>query len=129
MTAVRTLVTAVVAIGVLAAAATFRPPRAEPALKPSLPQAPEPTVRSHAAHRHSRKPHRVRHLEPVARIDVNAADAAAFARVPGIGGQLAARIVAFRKIAGRFESLEELTDVDGISPRRLDALSRYLIVR
>ena len=57
--------------------------------------------------------------------DVNLADIADFQAVPGIGPELAKRIVAFRNARGGFSFLEELTDVPGIGEKRLDALKDY----
>ncbi|MBV8074439.1 MAG: helix-hairpin-helix domain-containing protein [Candidatus Eremiobacteraeota bacterium] len=131
MTVPRVLVAVGVA-GLLAAAATFRPPRAAPAFAPALVQPAEPGVRARATprtQRHGRHPRQRHRRPPPPRLDLNAAGAAALARIPGLSDQLAARIVAFRALNGRFESLDELTDVDGISSRRLDAVSRYLFVR
>jgi competence protein ComEA len=59
-------------------------------------------------------------------IDVNAADESALASIPGIGATLAARIVAYRRLNGPFASLDELADVAGMTPRRIDALTPYV---
>ncbi len=55
-------------------------------------------------------------------VDLNAADEATLAELPGIGPTLAERIVAFRTLNGPFASVDGLADVAGITPRRLDAL-------
>ena len=65
---------------------------------------------------------------PVDPVDVNAADAPALARVPGIGAAIARRIVELREQEGAFSSLDELLDVAGMTPSRLDRASRYLIL-
>ena len=62
-------------------------------------------------------------------VDVNAASAAELAQVPGLGETLAERIVAYRAENGPFASLDELADVSGLTPRRIDALAQYLVVR
>jgi DNA uptake protein ComE-like DNA-binding protein len=51
-------------------------------------------------------------------VDVNAASAEEIASLPGIGPTIASRIVAGRPYA----SIDELLDVEGIGPKRLDAL-------
>lgn len=61
-----------------------------------------------------------------ASVGLNDADAAALARVPGLGPALAARIVAFRETNGPFANLDELLDVNGMTPARLDRASAYL---
>jgi competence protein ComEA len=50
------------------------------------------------------------------RLDLNAADAAALDALPGIGPVLAGRIVAWREEHGRFSTVDELAEVDGIGP-------------
>jgi competence ComEA-like helix-hairpin-helix protein len=62
------------------------------------------------------------------RLDINRASAADLEELPGIGPELARRIVEFRSLKGRVEELEELIEVKGIGPRRLEALRRWLRV-
>ena len=59
------------------------------------------------------------------RLDLNAAGEAALANIPGIGATLAARIVAYRRLNGPFQSLDELADVAGMTQRRIDAVAAY----
>jgi len=59
---------------------------------------------------------------PVLRVSVNRASAAELEKVPGIGPELARRIVAYRP----YRSLDELTRVPGIGPRSLERLRPYL---
>jgi competence protein ComEA len=63
----------------------------------------------------------VRAPPPEARapLDVNAADAAALERLPGIGPALAARIVADREARGPFRRVEDLDRVSGIGAATL----------
>ncbi len=85
--------------------------------------------RAHGAHRRSsRHPRRTPDTES-ASVDINAADAAALANVPGIGPGLAERIVAFRTVNGPFTSPDELLDVSGITDRRLEAMLPYVVAR
>lgn len=95
------------------------PPRAAGAMRSGSPRG-----------RRSRAP-RARKAAPAAAepVDLNTADEAALAALPGIGQALAARIVAFREENGPFESVDGLADVAGITPRRLDAVGPYLTVR
>ena len=67
--------------------------------------------------------------QPLAAADLNRAPAAELATIPGIGPELARRIVAFRELNGPFEDPEELLDVAGISEQRLAELSPYIFVR
>jgi competence protein ComEA len=62
------------------------------------------------------------------RVDINTADAATLATVPGIGETLASRIVEFRGFNGPFPSVDALADVSGITPSRFDAVAPFLTV-
>jgi competence protein ComEA len=92
---------------------------------------------AHAHRRRSAGPRRrahgrrgaTRHGAPGAPVDINRADAATLAAVPGMGPGLAERIVAFRAANGPFTSTDELLDVSGITDRRLDAMLPYVIAR
>ncbi len=61
-------------------------------------------------------------------VNVNAADAGTLATVPGIGAALAQRIVLLRETDGEFETLDQLLDVAGMTPARLDRASPYLTI-
>jgi len=61
-------------------------------------------------------------------LDINRASAADLEELPGIGPELARRIAQWRSRRGRVENLEELLEVKGIGPRRLEALRRALRV-
>lgn len=63
---------------------------------------------------------------PSASIDINTADAAALASLPGVGATLAQRIVQFRELNGPFASLDELADVSGMTQRRIDAIAGFV---
>ncbi len=60
------------------------------------------------------------------KIPVNGADTELLAVVPGIGPELAGRIVEDRNRFGRFENPEDLQRVRGIGPRRADQFGSYL---
>jgi competence protein ComEA len=91
--------------------------------------APRPAAaRGHAGRARHPRPRRYERL-PAAGIDLNAADAATLATVPGIGPGLAQRIVAFRGENGAFASVDELLDVAGITEHRLDAILPYVVAR
>ena len=59
-------------------------------------------------------------------VDVNHADAAVLAKLPGLDAVLAARIVALRSVSGDFDSLDDLLDVEGINDARLRAMLPYV---
>jgi len=109
--------------------------------------APDATTSAHhrAGHRASKRAHRGRHRRaprrdatgdantvgdaPAQPIDLNAADAATLATIPGIGPTLAERIVDFREVNGPFPTVDALADVSGITASRFDAIASYLTVR
>jgi competence protein ComEA len=55
-------------------------------------------------------------------LDLNAATAEQLDTLPGVGPVTAAAIVAWRDKNGRFRSVDQLGDVDGIGPARLEKL-------
>lgn len=59
-------------------------------------------------------------------VDLNTADAGTLASLPGVGSTLAQRIVEYRRLNGRFASLDELADVAGMTQRRIDAIAPYI---
>lgn len=65
---------------------------------------------------------------PAEPLDVNHADAAALARLPGVGSGLAQRIVEERERRGRFDSPEALRYVLGMGPKKLAAIRPFITV-
>ncbi len=55
-------------------------------------------------------------------VDLNTATADELDSLPGIGPATAAAIVAYRELHGPFHAIEDLLDVRGIGPAKLDAL-------
>lgn len=55
-------------------------------------------------------------------IDINSAGLEELCALPGIGQSLARRILDYRRLNGPFERPEELINVDGIGPEKLEAL-------
>ncbi|MBQ9860422.1 MAG: helix-hairpin-helix domain-containing protein [Clostridia bacterium] len=62
-------------------------------------------------------------------IDLNTATVEELMRVPGIGQTFAERIVAYREEIGRFTSLEQLLEVEGIGKTRYAEWSVYFTVK
>jgi len=62
-------------------------------------------------------------------LDLNSATAEELAALPGLGPELAERIVDYREVNGPFVSVDELADVSGMTPGRLDRLVDRLTVR
>ena len=62
-------------------------------------------------------------------LDLNAADAEALAELPGIGPELARRIVEYRREHGPFTQTEELMEVSGIGEAKLAGLEGWIMVK
>jgi competence protein ComEA len=60
------------------------------------------------------------------RVDLNRATVEELVELPGIGEQVAKRIVDYREKNGPFETLEELMNVRGIGEKSYLKLERYL---
>ena len=61
-------------------------------------------------------------------IDPNTATKEDLMALPGIGEVFAQRILTYREKNGPFETLEDLGNVPGIGPGRLEELKNYLII-
>lgn len=61
-------------------------------------------------------------------IDLNTASIADLDQLPGIGEVLAGRIVEYREANGPFTSVDQLSNVDGISPRLVDEIRPFVTV-
>ncbi|MDP6039285.1 MAG: helix-hairpin-helix domain-containing protein [Candidatus Latescibacteria bacterium] len=59
-------------------------------------------------------------------IAINLATEKDFQRLPGIGPQIASRIVAYREQHGAFKTIDDLTQVSGIGPKTLERLRPHL---
>jgi competence protein ComEA len=62
-------------------------------------------------------------------LDLNTATAAQLDQLPGVGPATSARILEHRAKIGRFQRVEELLDVPGIGPAKLEALEGLVVVR
>ncbi|OBG29801.1 ComEA family DNA-binding protein [Mycobacterium sp. 852002-51057_SCH5723018] len=60
--------------------------------------------------------------KPGGAVDLNTATVEQLDALPGVGPVTAAAIVAWRQANGKFTSVDQLADVDGIGPARLDKL-------
>lgn len=67
-------------------------------------------------------------LPDISPLDLNSATQEELAQLPGIGEELAGRIVEYREANGPFESIEELMEVSGIGEGKLAALEDRVTV-
>jgi competence protein ComEA len=63
---------------------------------------------------------------PARPINVNTATAAELEQLPGIGPAFAARIITYRKQKGRIQSLDDLDQVKGMGPKKLEKLRQWV---
>ena len=61
-------------------------------------------------------------------VDINAAASEELAQLPGIGEELAGRIVAFREEHGPFATAEDIMEVHGIGEGKFAAFAAYITV-
>ncbi|WP_232617982.1 ComEA family DNA-binding protein [Thermosipho africanus] len=60
------------------------------------------------------------------KININKADEKQLEKLPGIGPTKAKRIIEYREKNGKFNSLNELLNVNGIGPKTLEKIKNYL---
>jgi competence ComEA-like helix-hairpin-helix protein len=62
-------------------------------------------------------------------IDLNRADAGEIMRLPGVGPAIAQEIIRHRTENGPFRSVEDLLEVRGIGPKKLEKIRPYVTIR
>lgn len=67
-------------------------------------------------------------LRIAAMADINSADAEKLACLPGIGVELAARIIAYRQENGGFAAVEEILNVPGIGEGKFAAIREMIYI-
>ena len=65
---------------------------------------------------------------PSAPINLNTASSEELQQVPGIGPVTAEKILQMRKSYGAFKSVDDLSAIRGIGPKRLEKMRKYLTV-
>ncbi len=59
-------------------------------------------------------------------VSINAADSSELQRLPGVGPSTAEKIIEYRGQIGRFTSVEQLLDVRGIGPKKLEKMRPFV---
>ncbi|HEX8552379.1 MAG TPA: ComEA family DNA-binding protein [Abditibacteriaceae bacterium] len=62
-------------------------------------------------------------------IDINRADAQTLEALPGVGPSTAQKILAYREENGSFQSVDDLDEVKGIGPVKLEKMRPFVLVR
>ena len=62
----------------------------------------------------------------VSKININKVSLSEIQKIPGIGPVLAARLIDHRNINGSFKSIDELLDVKGIGPKKLEKIRAWI---
>jgi comEA protein len=62
-------------------------------------------------------------------IDINRADAKMLEALPGVGPSTAQKILAYREENGGFKSIDDLDEVKGIGPVKLEKMRPFVVVR
>lgn len=62
------------------------------------------------------------------KVNINTADASMLMTIPGIGESRAAAIIAYRETNGRFESIEEIMEIEGIKEKMFEKIKDSIIV-
>jgi comEA protein len=65
---------------------------------------------------------------PTQPININTASSSQLQQVPGIGPVTADKIIQMRKSYGTFKSVDDLTAIRGIGPKKMDKMRKYLTV-
>lgn len=60
-------------------------------------------------------------------VDVNQAAVGELMAVPSVGPKMAEAIIEHRSLQGPFECLEQLQDVPGVGPKKLEQMRKYLV--
>ena len=61
------------------------------------------------------------------KVDINRAAIGELMAIPSVGPKMAEAIVGHRELQGPFESIEQLEDVSGIGPKKLEQIQKYLL--
>ncbi len=63
------------------------------------------------------------------RIDLNNATDKELKRLPGVGNEIARRIIEYRELKGGFKSVEELKNIKGIGEKRFNSIKDLVAIK
>lgn len=63
------------------------------------------------------------------KININTADLNKLCELPGVGEALAGKIIDYRQINGKFKSIEDLKNVNGIGDKKYESLKEYICIK
>ncbi len=69
-----------------------------------------------------------RKLRDGEKIDINRASSGLLLTLPQIGKVMAERIISYRKRYGRFNNIEDLTNISGIGKKKLELIKKFIII-
>ncbi len=67
--------------------------------------------------------------EPSFKVNINTATKEELMKLPGIGEQMAERIIQHRKVYGEFRRVEDIMNVKGIGQKKFEKIKRYLTTK
>ncbi len=63
------------------------------------------------------------------RIDLNNATDKELKKLPGVGNEIARRIIEYRELKGGFKSVEELKNIKGIGEKRFNSIKDLIVIK
>lgn len=63
------------------------------------------------------------------KIDLNNATDKELKRLPGVGNEIARRIIEYRELKGGFKSVEELKNIKGIGEKRFNSIKDLIVIK
>jgi comEA protein len=61
-------------------------------------------------------------------ININTAPKTELIKLPGVGAKTADKIIEYREIHGKFDSIEEIMEVKGIGPKKFEKMKKFLSI-